>query len=248
MTDNRPSEEILNAFVDGEFSRDDRLNTLRMIASDESLSREVCDMVRLKELISSAYRVEDMTPTPERACAVSRWSGGVSRWFLAAASLGVLALAGLLFWSSAVETRETGWVEVAPVPAPVTLSSISRDAHQVLLHVTETASAEAPGLFDEIEYLFSTASLRGQGLQVQLVVHGLALDLVRADLSPIAERVTGLLERHPSLRITACDQSLARAERIEGQPVELLPGVERVESGVLEAARRQSLGWTYIRV
>lgn len=78
MSKARPSDEILNAFVDGEFSPEDRLLTLKSIAANDSMSREVCDMYQLKELVSMAYRADVIPPPgngPVRG-AVPRAGGG----------------------------------------------------------------------------------------------------------------------------------------------------------------------------
>jgi uncharacterized protein len=107
---------------------------------------------------------------------------------------------------------------------------------------------EAEALFDDIEHMFETAWLKGQDLRVQVVVHGTAMDLVRADLAPFPNRIRELVHTYPDLRVTACGQSRARLQRAERATIELLPWVEEVDSGVEEAARRQAEGWTYIRI
>jgi uncharacterized protein len=250
MSELRPSQEILNAFVDGEFSSEDRLSALKSIASDESLSREVCDLYQLKELVNMAYRPDTL---PDRG----RWGplrAGLSRGWMPplAAGIGVLALAMVAVMGF---TREWGAepallaerAETAPA-AGAGPAAGAPDARQVLFHMTEMHVGEAEALFDDIEHMFETALLQGQELKVQLVVHGTALDLVRADLAPFPNRIRDLVHTYPNLRVTACGQSRARHERAEGALIEFLPWVEEVESGVREAAQKQSEGWTYIRV
>lgn len=75
MAERRPSDEILNAFVDGQFSPEDRLHTLQFIAANERLSREICDLHQLKELVRSAYTPE-VLPRPRSS---SRRSAGSAR-------------------------------------------------------------------------------------------------------------------------------------------------------------------------
>jgi uncharacterized protein len=249
MSDIRPSDEILNAFVDGEFSPEDRLFTLKSIAGDEGLSREVCDMVQLKELVAMAYRPEGL-PGIDREHRQARGSKGV--WWAAAAGVAVLALGALVFLGLDRD-RIAGAPPMAAggaltADATHDLASLSGDVQRVLLHVTEVDSASAEVLLDDVEFMFETALLNGQDLQVQMVVHGIAMDLVRADLAPFPERMRTLVSTYQGLSITACGQSLARRAREEGRVIELLPWVQEVESGVHEAARRQAEGWTYIRV
>ncbi len=249
MTDVRPSDEILNAFVDGQFSPEDRLFTLKSIAGDEGLSREVCDMVQLKELVAMAYRPEVLPGAgQERPRSSGSWVG----WWGAAAGVAALALAATVFLGLDRD-RVSGTAPIVAgdalkLDAPHPVASVSSDHQRVLLHVTEVDIVSARGLLDDVEFMFETALLNGQELQVQMVVHGIAMDLVRADLAPFPERMRALVSTYPGLSITACGQSLARRAREEGGAIELLPWVQEVESGVQEAARRQAEGWTYIRV
>lgn len=250
MTDPRPSDEILNAFVDGEFSSEDRLLTLKSIAATENLSREVCDMYQLKELVNMAYGPGSI-PDPKRR--VMRRGGRLGGGLIAiAASLVVLALGTVAVLEvsrersvdlqqvalSAPERDLAAGPEVAPVES----------VRRVLFHVTDVDLRDAEALFDDIEHMFETAWLNSEELQVQMVVHGTAMDLVRADLAPFPHRIRDLVHTYDGLRVTACGQSRARHEREEGRPIQLLPWVEEVESGVREAAQKQQEGWTYIRV
>ncbi len=249
MTDRRPSEEILNAFVDGEFSPEDRLLTLKSIAGDEQLSHEVCDLYQLKELVGMAYRHDVVPPSlrgPVRA------EGGRSGWWKGIAA-GVVAVALVAVAALEMSTEQrVGWQDIAdttPTDAgPLMTPDGVKDARQVLLHVTDVDAAEAKILLDDIEFMFETAWLHGQELQVQMVVHGTAMDLVRADLSPFPNRIRDLVHTYSGLTVTACGQSRARHERAEGRTIEFLPWVKEVESGVREAAQKQGEGWTYIRV
>lgn len=250
MKDPRPSDEILSAFVDGQFSPEDRLLTLQLIASDEKLSREVCDLYQLKELISNAYRLESL-PAPVTHPAKS--ARGRIGWPAIAAGVAVLALGSAALFElthgSLIATFPLQSSQVTGnVAGSTPLLAINTDAPKVLFHVTEVEGHSAGALFDDIEYLFATALLQGQTLNVQMVVHGPALDLVRVDLAPFPHRLDELLRTYPGFRVTACNQSLIRSQEQEGLTITLLPRVEPVESGVREAARLQAEGWTYIRV
>ncbi|AKJ96107.1 hypothetical protein TVD_12410 [Thioalkalivibrio versutus] len=266
---NRPSEEILNAFVDGEFSPEDRLFTLKTIASSEHLSREVCDMHQLKELVNMAY--EDVPAgraagTTGGRCRLSR--GGGSAWFPSVAA-GVLALvvgslggyeitrdAGFFGGDhAAAPGQESGALaqvaasDNAPggAAAPQQVFSAT-ETDQILLHINEADTRAVAELLDDIESMYREAATVGRDLNVQVVVHNNAMGMLRTDSAPYPERVASMAEAYPTLRFTACAQTLNRLAREEGQKVDILPQAELIDSGVAEAARRQAEGWIYIKV
>ncbi|WP_019625054.1 hypothetical protein [Thioalkalivibrio sp. ALJT] len=261
----RPSEEILNAFVDGEFAPEDRLSTLKTIASNEDLSREVCDMHQLKELVSMAY--EDV-PARQTGRGRQPAAGGRLLRFPAVAA-GVLALViGSL--GGYELTRDGGLVGdaiaqisgeesdalalVAAVDDGAEGAVVPQKAFaatrtdQVLLHLNDADTLAMAELLDDIESMYREAADQGHELNVQVVVHNNAVDLLRADRAPYPERVANMAQDYPALRFTACAQTLSRLAREKGRPVDILPEAELVDSGVAEAARRQAEGWIYIKV
>ncbi len=250
MSDPRPSDEILNAFVDGEFSSEDRLLTLKSIAASENLSREVCDMYQLKELVNMAYSQGSIPDPNRRSTRKGRRPGG--GLVAIAASVVALALGTVAVLEvsreQSVDLQQVALVSQERDPAAGGEIGPVTDVRRVLFHVTDVDLRDAEALFDDIEHMFETAWLNDERLQVQMVLHGTGMDLVRADLAPFPNRIRDLVHTYDGLRITACGQSRARHEREEGRPVQLLPWVEEVESGVREAAQKQQEGWTYIRV
>lgn len=259
----RPSEEILNAFVDGEFSPEDRLNTLKLISSSERLSREVCDMHQLKELVSMAYEDVPVSESGGR-CRISRSSR--TPWFPSMAA-GVVALVlGSLagyeitrdadFLASGEPSAYIGGDAGSTAPVargdqaggstPQVIAATETD--HILLHINEADPKSMAELLDDIEAMYRDAAADGRELNVQVVVHNNAMDFLRTDRAPYPERVAALSEEHSSLRFTACAQTLDRLAREEGGTVDILPQAEQIDSGVAEAARRQAEGWIYIKV
>ncbi|WP_019023248.1 MULTISPECIES: hypothetical protein [unclassified Thioalkalivibrio] len=260
----RPSEEILNAFVDGEFSPEDRLNTLKLISSSERLSREVCDMHQLKELVGMAYQDLPTAQSGAGHCRITRSSR--THWFPSMAA-GVVALvlgslagyeitrdAGFLAsgeptaWigGDAGETALIAGGDQASGSAPQVVAASETD--QILLHINEADPKSMAELLDDIEAMYRDAAADGRELNVQVVVHNNAMDFLRTDRAPYPERVAALSQEYASLRFTACAQTLDRLAREEGGTVDILPQAERIDSGVAEAARRQAEGWIYIKV
>lgn len=243
MKTDRPSEEVLNAFVDGEFCPEERLACLRQISADEALSREVCDLCQVKEMVSLAY---ERVPAPPHPSARGRSDRGGWLGPVAAAVVMMLTVAGIV--GVGVGTQEpVRQVSMGDPGQP--LQSTPRFASRILLHLTTTDPDRITNMLDEVELLMDESIRQGVPLQIQVVAHGEGLALLREDISPFPQRVTMLAERYAGgLSFTACLNTIERLKREENIHVRLLPAAQVINSGVAEVIRRQSEGWAYIQV
>lgn len=242
MRTDKPSDEILNAFVDGEFCPEERLATLRQIASDDRLSREICDLCQIKEMVSLAY---ERVPAPPQRHGRARSARGGWLGPVAAAVVMMLSVAGIT--GVGLGLQEPNRVSGADLSQP--LHGTVRETSRILLHLTTTDPERITNMLDEVELLMGTAKAQGVALQIQVVAHGEGLALLREDISPFPQRVAMLAARYSEgLSFTACLNTLERLRREENIHVRLLPEAQVINSGVAEVIRRQSQGWAYIQV
>jgi intracellular sulfur oxidation DsrE/DsrF family protein len=83
--------------------------------------------------------------------------------------------------------------------------------------------------------------------QAELVAYGPGIAMLRADVSPVKERIESTRDEIPELVLSMCGNAKAAAEGREGHPIAPLPGVRVVPSGVVRVMQLQEQGWTYIR-
>jgi uncharacterized protein len=244
MKTDKPSEEVLNAFVDGEFCPEERLACLRQIANDEALSREVCDLSQVKEMVNLAY--ERVPPPPVSATGRARSIRGGWLGPMAAAVVVMFATAGIV-----------GVQMGSPEPARQLLSAdltqplhgSERSANRILLHVNTQDQERISNMLDEVETLMQASLNQGIPLQILVVTHGEGLALLREDISPFPQRVSTAFDPlSGGLKFLACLNTIERLRREENLHVRLLPAAQVISSGVAEVIRRQSQGWAYIQV
>jgi len=246
MRTDKPSDEILNAFVDGEFCPEERLATLKQIASDDRLSREICDLCQIKEMVNLAY---ERVPAPPQRHGLARSARGGWLGPVAAAVVMMLSIAGITGVGLSLQEppQQTARVSGADLSQP--LHGTVRETSRILLHLTTTDSERITNMLDEVELLMGAAKAQGVALQIQVVAHGEGLALLREDISPFPQRVAMLSAQYPEgLSFTACLNTLERLRREENIHVRLLPEAQVINSGVAEVIRRQSQGWAYIQV
>jgi intracellular sulfur oxidation DsrE/DsrF family protein len=220
------SDEQLNAFVDDELDGADRERLLAAIAADGELAQRACALRLVKEQLRHAYA--EPPPMASRR--------DLSRpWRLLAT---VLLLAG---------AAAAGWI--ARDQALDTTPAVARkgEAAHVILHLAASDPGRADTALGDAEGLLRAARDSGRAIAVELVVNQGGLDLLRADVSPHAERIARLRAEHANLSFIACGQSVERL-RERGIEVRLLPGTRVASSALDQIVARMSQGWNYVRI
>ena len=96
-----------------------------------------------------------------------------------------------------------------------------------------------------IEYYHSI----GEQAQVEVVAYGPGLNMLRADKSPVKDRIASLKnDSFPSrVAFSACGNTKQTMEKAEGHAVEIVPQASIVTAGVVRLTELQEQGWSYIR-
>ncbi len=70
---------------------------------------------------------------------------------------------------------------------------------------------------------------------------------MRADVTPLRDRIENMARRHANLSFVACGQAVARLKR-EGVRVNLLPAAHTAASAINAIMTRMGQGWVYVKV
>ena len=84
------------------------------------------------------------------------------------------------------------------------------DPNRVMLHLDSAAPDKMLAVLDQAERLLNEAEKQGRAMQLEVIANSHGLDLLRAGVSPYAERMAHLKRRHANLQWVACGQSVAR--------------------------------------
>ncbi len=87
----------------------------------------------------------------------------------------------------------------------------------------------------------------GEEVQIEVVAYGPGLHMLRADTSPVKERLTTLKQSQPTLAFSACENTRNGMKRAERKDIPLLPEAGVVPSGVVRLMQLQEQGWSYLR-
>jgi uncharacterized protein len=88
-----------------------------------------------------------------------------------------------------------------------------------------------------------------QDVEIDIVAYGPGLHMLRADTSPVRDRIKRLKDiAFPSkVQFSACNNTKQNMEKAEGHPISIVPEATVVPSGVVHLMELQEGGWSYLR-
>jgi intracellular sulfur oxidation DsrE/DsrF family protein len=90
---------------------------------------------------------------------------------------------------------------------------------------------------------------RNEDVEIDIVTYGPGLHMLRADTSPVQDRLKRLKElAFPSkVQFSACNNTKQGMEKAEGKAISVVSDATIVPSGVVRIMELQEQGWSYVR-
>lgn len=242
------SDEQLNAFVDGQLGSDERSRMLSALSADEALGRRACELRRLRDLVQHAYTQPPAAPT-KPAPVKRHWD-----WQRAVAAAMLLTIGVSL-----------GWLAHARHSQPLHLQAMYLDEEKafqtsaleqtplhgekkILLHLSSAEPEKLEHALTTAENLLHRYRQLAQPVELEVIVNAGGLNLLRADTSPYAQRVSALQNTYDNLSFVACQTAMDRLRRETHQNPDLLPEALVTPNALEEILTRLQQGWVYISV
>jgi uncharacterized protein len=154
------------------------------------------------------------------------------RWFHQTAAV---ALASLILASSAL--------------AADTKAKHSAKPHRVLIQVDQNDPAVMNLVLNNAANIIEYYRSKSEEVAVDVVAYGPGLNMLRADTSPVLDRIKQLKNvAFPStIQFSACNITREGMAKKEGHPIDIVSDAVVVPSGVIHLMELQEDGWSYIR-
>jgi intracellular sulfur oxidation DsrE/DsrF family protein len=90
---------------------------------------------------------------------------------------------------------------------------------------------------------------RNEDVELDIVAYGPGLHMLRADTSPVQDRIKHLkdIASPGKIQFSACNNTKQGMEKTEGHAIAVLPEASIVPSGVVRLMELQEQGWSYVR-
>ena len=125
----------------------------------------------------------------------------------------------------------------------------STKAHRLAIQVDQNDPAVMNLALNNATNVFDYYRAKGEDVDVDVVTYGPGLHMLRADTSPVLDRIKSLKNSaFPSkIQFSACGNTKEGMEKKEGHPITVLSEAVIVPSGVVRLMELQEKGWSYVR-
>jgi uncharacterized protein len=125
----------------------------------------------------------------------------------------------------------------------------STKAHRLVIQVDQNDPAVMNLALNNATNVIEYYRAKGEDVNVDVVTYGPGLHMLRADTSPVQDRIKNLKDfAFPSkIQFSACGNTKEGMEKKEGHPITVLSEAVVVPSGVVRLMELQEQGWSYVR-
>jgi hypothetical protein len=136
----------------------------------------------------------------------------------------------------------------AQTPAkPKAKKSEAGATHKVAIQVNQNDKALMDLALNNAKNIIDYYKAKGETVAIEIVTYGPGLHMLRADTSPVKDRIAPMALENSNLAFIACGNTQANQSKAEGKPVALLSEAKVMPSGVVRLMELQKQGYAYIR-
>ena len=162
----------------------------------------------------------------------------------------VVAFTSLLLISASLadNTKAQRSAKAHPTRALSTKAHTAK-AHRLVIQVDQNDPAVMNLALNNATNVIDYYRAKGEDVNVDVVTYGPGLHMLRADTSPVQDRIKNLKDyAFPSkIQFSACGNTKEGMEKKEGHPITVLSEAVVVPSGVVRLMELQERGWSYVR-
>jgi intracellular sulfur oxidation DsrE/DsrF family protein len=133
---------------------------------------------------------------------------------------------------------------VSGIPTPV---QAQERAHKVAIQVSQNDKAQMDLALNNAKNITDYYKRKNEPVLIEIVTYGPGLHMLRADTSPVKDRIGPMSLENPNLKFIACGNTQANQSKAEGKDVPLISEATVMPSGAVRLMELQAQGYAYIR-
>jgi hypothetical protein len=121
--------------------------------------------------------------------------------------------------------------------------------HRVTIQIDQNDPALMNMVLNNANNVIEYYRGRNEEVDLDIVAYGPGLHMLRADTSPVADRIKHFKEMAfpGKIQFSACNNTKRSMEKAEGHAISILPEASIVPSGVVHLMELQEQGWSYVK-
>jgi intracellular sulfur oxidation DsrE/DsrF family protein len=129
--------------------------------------------------------------------------------------------------------------------------SLAADAkpHRIAIQVDQNDPQVMNLALGNVTNVIEYYKAKNEDVDIDITAYGPGLQMLRADTSPVKERVKRLKDMifPGKIQFSACHNTMQNMEKAEGHPIEIVSDATVVPSGVVHLNELQEQGWSYVK-
>jgi intracellular sulfur oxidation DsrE/DsrF family protein len=159
-----------------------------------------------------------------------------------------------LFTRRAIAIAAVAGVGILVGLATITALAQSNDAkrasavtHKIAIQVNQNDKAVMDLALNNAKNVIDYYKSKGEKVAVEIVTYGPGLHMLRADTSPVKDRIAVMSLENANVTFAACGNTQANQSKAENKPVVLISEAKVTPSGVVRLMELQKQGYAYLR-
>ncbi len=156
--------------------------------------------------------------------------------------LALVALAMIGSADSATKSRST-----LDNSDPLAPKSAAAKSHYLALQVSDNDAEKMNAALNVAANVSRYYADKGEEVTIEIVAFNAGLHMLRADTSPVKERLASFKDGMPNVVFDACDNTIQAMKKREGKDIPIVANARIVPAGVVTLIELGEKGWTIVR-
>ena len=120
------------------------------------------------------------------------------------------------------------------------------EKHKLALQISDASPEKMNAVLNVAANVSKYYSDKGDEVEIEIVAFNAGLNMLRADKSPVLERLKSFKQGMRNVSFMACQNTLDSMTRHEGKEPPLVDNATRVPAGVVTLIELSEKGWTIV--
>ncbi len=240
------SDEIINAYIDGELGSSERQGFRHDMERDSELASRVDALCQLKKSLQASYQqLPQVNRLDEQAIVNKTWVQSVAALLL----LVVGVLAGWLGHGNYSHERNIEAMnQQSSALKGVQLTPVNfAQSNKIILHISNDQDGRMKKTLEKLEGIMAQYKDSGLDYQIEVIANAGGINMLRDDVSPYKKRISQIMKHYDNVSFIACSNALERL-RLQGIQPHLIQQTKTGVTAVEQIIKRLQQGWVYMKV